>query len=343
MKKYILHFLFFLTLTVSFNLKAQVTGLWINPVNDVPFIVESTDTTFSTDSLITIFNGELTFSIDSFGVKTWNPVSDTTYRALVGYSAPPIAANQAFNTYQDLFINGINPSDTNFWEDTDWDSLIVNEPWILTDRTLKLSSADMGAIVAWGWYDLEIGTAKIILDPTIPVIEGEEMDYSDNAFQDVNMVFDIEDFKTNTEEIQGAIDGIYTFNKPDFKDTYNDFVVWMKTTKPFLPNSFDYNTYHEWLYEYFYPLASEKIIQIISIDELSNQFQLIQPSTNTYQLIGNITTDSPYSIYDLQGKLVLSGHLNSSENTINIESLPKGMYVIDILIDTKHAVYKLMK
>jgi len=106
---------------------------------------------------------------------------------------------------------------------------------------------------------MNIESADKILDPTVPIIEGEDMDYNLDINDTINLALDFSDLKTNAEEIQAVNNpGIYTFSKEEFIETYNDFVNWMITTKPFFPNSFNYNTYHDWLYEYFNPIASEK-------------------------------------------------------------------------------------
>lgn len=342
MKKNTLYILFILCTSVCFKLKGQTTtGYWLNPLNDVPFLVEYQDSTSINDSSIVVFNGETTFEIDSFGTKIWNPISEVTYQAIVGYNAPSIVLNATLSTYYDLLVIGINPVlDSNFWDITAWDTLIDIEPWI-DDRTINLTSADMGAIVAWDWYNMDLESAKIILDPTVPVIEGEDMDFID-IDQGINMAFDIDDYKTYIEEITWANNNVFVFNKPDFKDTYNDFVEWMKETKPFFPHTFDFDTYHEWLYEYFHGIAEARITEILSTDDVSIQIDLFRVSRYTYQATGDFV-NSPYTIIDLQGKRVQTGVLNSNNNIIHLDQLPKGIYFIDIGSMGKHTTYKLIR
>ena len=340
MKKNLLYILFTLFLSFGFNLKAQ--SYWISPINGVPFEVTYENPNSPSDSTIINFAGDTTYIIDTAGVKIWNPISDAIFQAIFGYDAPDITTitNPQFDDYYDLLVVGIQPADTNYWDITGWDTLIVQSPWMF-DRTINLTSANMGALVSWDWYNMDFLSAKIILDPTVPVIEGEDMDYIvlDGT---TNMAFDIEDFKTNAEEIQASLDyEVHTFNKPDFKDVYNDFVQWMKDTKPFYPNSFDFNTYHDWLYEYFHPIALDRIATTLTTYEYHNQISLIKVSDNVYQISGEKITDNSYSIFDRQGKKITSGKL--IDGKVFIDSMPKGLYLLDVIINNQHSVHKIMK
>ncbi len=340
MKKNTLYILCTLSLSLSFTLKAQT--YWTSPINNVPFEIIYDDTTATTaDSTIINFSGETTYTIDSFGVKSWNSISDTMFQAIFGYNAPPIGTiiNPQIQNYYDLLVVGLQPADTNYWNITGWDTLIVESPWII-NRTINLTSANMGALVSWDWYNMNLLSARDILDPTVPVIEGEDMDYI--VLDGIsNMAFDIEDFKTNTEEIQATLDyDVHTFNKPDFKDTYNDFVAWMIETKPFYPNTFDFNTYHDWLYEYFQGIALNKIAQTLTTYEYNEQIELIKISDNVYKLTGQLS-DNIYTIFDTQGKRIISDKL--VDGKVHLNSIPHGLYLLDIIIGNEHSVHKIMK
>lgn len=338
MKKYFLYLIITLLSFVSQQLVAQVQeGYWINPVNSVPFSVVYVDSTLQPqgDSLIIEFSGETTFFADS-GVVTWNFVSDTMYQALFGYNIQPPIQGISYETL--LTTNVIF---TGEWEQISWDTLITQEPWI-ADRSIKLSSADMGAIVAWDWYNMSVPSAKLVLDPTVPVIEGEDMDYAVDIPINGNLAFDIDDYKTNSEEIQAVFDyGVYTFNKPDFKLVYNDFVIWMIDTKPFYPDSFDMNTYHDWLYEYFNPIASTKITEILSTIHYENDISLIKVSECTYELTGELSNNT-YRILNLQGKVILTGKL-PDDNKVHLDEFSTGVYLLDIQLGDKNLVYKLVR
>lgn len=336
MKRHTLYLIIAFLFTCSTQLQAQIDGYWTNPINQVPFEVTSMDSTFQIDSLITVFSGEQTYYIDSVGVKVWNVISLPVYQSIFGYSTFP-GGNPIIETYFDLFT--ITITQISDWDLTDWDALITSEPWI-TNRTLKLSSADLGALVAWDWYNMTLPSSKLILDPTVPIIEGEDMDYELDIPNNVNMALDIDDYKTNSEEIEAVIDhGIYTFNKPDFKIIYDDFVVWMIETKPFYPDSLDFNTYHDWLYEYFNPIALSRISQVISTPKYQNDLILFEVSKGIYTISGDYSS-SIYQVITTQGKVLSTGTINNNI-PINITQLPQGIYFLNININGNKSTYKI--
>lgn len=341
MKKHTIYLIFILAALLKLPSNAQTTtGYWVSPINQVPFLITSLDSNLAVDSLITEFSGEPTYYVDSLtGAKIWNPISDSTYLAIFGYNAP-LGGNPIFFDYYDLFTI---PIDTSYWNLTLWDTLVDVEPWIM-NRSILLNSGDMGAIVGWDWYSMTALSAFNILDPTVPVIEGEDLDYYLNISNAGHtMVFDIDDYYTNTDEIQAVIThGVYTFNKPDFKDTYDDFVQWMITTKPFYPHTFDFDTYHEWLYEYFNPIAQTKITEILSTPEYQNTVVLFHVSKNVYALSGNLTNPK-YNLVDIQGKVVKSGQLDESNQFEIDEHLPKGIYFLNLNHNGFKSVHKIVK
>lgn len=341
MKKTLHYIILLLVCTFSFNLKAQTSGYWTNPINGVPFEILSLDPTLSNDTMIVEFSGELTYMLDSnSGAKLWNPISPDVYQAIFGYDAP-LQQGTFFPTYFELFTISFDANAfDNAWPVTIWDTLIAVEPWI-DDRTINLSSADMGAIVGWDWNSsmLNLLSAKRILDPTVPVIEGEDMDFS---LIPGNMAFDIDDALTPVQKNQLAIDSaIYVFNKQQFTETYDDFVVWMIDTKPFFPNSFDFDTYHDWLYEYFNPIAQTRVTEIISTKEYKNDITLFKVSENIYQLSGTLSNNT-YRILDVQGKLIEINKL-TNDNQIDISNLSKGIYFLNIQFKGHHSVHKIIK
>lgn len=338
MKKNIFYLAIIILISLSFKSKAQVQGYWTNPINQVPFEVTSTDSTFQNDTLITIFDGEPTYYIDTLGSKIWNNISLPVYQAIFGYNTLP-GGNPLIENYYDLLSTTLTL--TGNWNTTLWDTLIVIEPWI-SNKTINLSSADLGALVGWDWNSMNIESADKILDPTVPIIEGEDMDYNLDINDTINLALDFSDLKTNAEEIQAVNNpGIYTFSKEEFIETYNDFVNWMITTKPFFPNSFNYNTYHDWLYEYFNPIASEKIDQILTKPNYNNNHVLYQVSKDIYKLSGHVLNPT-YNIFDIQGKRVHYGKL-SEDNSINISHISSGIYIIRFDFKENQSHFKIIK
>ncbi|MGB0427868.1 MAG: T9SS type A sorting domain-containing protein [Flavobacteriales bacterium] len=337
MKKHILILSILLLTTVGQELIAQTTtGFWINPINQVPFAVTYVDSTLQAqgDSLISEFSGETTFHIDS-GIVAWNPVSDSIYQAIFGYNIDVPAQTLS---YDELLLG--NVSMVGEWDVVVWDSLIYNESWI-ENRSLKLSSANMGALVGWDWYAMSGSSAKLLLDPTVPVIEGEDMDYAIDVPENVNLTFDIDDYKSTGDEMEAVFNhGIYTFNKPDFKLTYNGFVEWMIDTKPFYPDSFDLNTYHDWLYEYFSPIADAKISEILSIDYHKNELKLIKISDSDYKLTGNLSNNS-FRILNVQGQVLLAQKFSDNQ-TFSLQNFPKGIYFLAFQSKSNELIMKIL-
>ncbi|MGB0870901.1 MAG: T9SS type A sorting domain-containing protein [Flavobacteriales bacterium] len=322
---------------------AQTQGYWINPENSVPFLVEYDDTTLLStgDSLIISFDGEPTFSPhpsipDSL---EWHIISDSIFTQLFGYEA----INDTLD-YGILFGQNAQVIAFNVWSTTPWDSVVTQSPWISTNRSLKMNSGKLSAAFAFNWYNMSIPTAKLILDPTVPVIEGDDLDYS-TLPSNTTFVFDIEDFKTNVEEIDAVINhGVYTFNKPDFSDIYfpgfKDWILQSVYEPQFRPYSIDFNTYHDWLYEYLHGIALSKIAQI-SVQDLENQFQIIKQSTGVHKVFTehqNVT----YTIHSIDGRMI-KHHLPLKDGTVNIINQPSGVYLLTLTTsDQQSVVYKII-
>lgn len=343
--KYVLY-LFFLSLINPFLSlvpcsKAQTSGYWLSPVNQVPFEVVYEDSTLTTlDSTIILFAGEPTFTTSPVSPDSvlWNVMSDSIYSQLFGFEAVMDSSNLL--TYDLLFSPGFQIIINDAWDLTNWNTIVNQEPWIV-NRSLKMNSGDMGAALAFDWYNMNLENAKLVLDPTVPVIEGDDMDYS-TLPSNVSFVFDVEDFKTASEENQAVIShSVYTFNKPDFKDIYNpDFKNWMILNKPFLPHTFDFNTYHEWLYEYLYGIAQSKISEIVSVNELENSFDIIRLGNGVYKVF-TLIDDVNYSIHSIDGKIIQEDQVLNHYIDLGQEAL--GMYFITFkTTNNKTVTFKLI-
>lgn len=325
------------------SLLSQTQGYWFKPENNVPFLVEFDDTTLlnTGDSLIISFDGEPTFIPHPVIPDSliWNIISDSIFTQLFGYEA-------INDTLKYDVILGQNSQTLTFdvWNLTSWDSIVMNSVWISTDRSLKMNSGKLSAAFAFDWYNMSLASAKLILDPTVPVIEGDDLDYS-TLGSNVTFVFDIEDFKTNVEEINAVINhGVYTFNKPDFSDIYfpgfRDWIFQSVYEPQFRPYTIDFNTYHDWLYEYLHGVALSKIAQI-SVQDLENQFHIIKYSTGIHKVITE-HQNVEYSLHSIDGRMI-EQHKPLKDGTIDIIKQPSGIYLLTLTThDNQSVVYKLI-
>jgi len=318
---------------IGYSLSAQ--DYWYNPLNGVPFEMVI-NTTASSDTLIEYLNHEKTFEIDSTGIIVWNEISESKFNQIFGplsYDFVPTV----FKNYQTLFDSNALPST---WSVINWDSIVPNSAW-LTNGDVKLTPGMMGTLNASNWYLMNTETAKQILEPTIPIIEGEDLDFS--TFPG-DILFDFEDYLTPNQEIDSTIEhSKYIFNKPDFTAEFqNGFIPWMIDTKPFLPDSFTFNTYHDWLYEYFHPLALSKIAEVLSTSDHIPTVSLLYAGNNLFHL-----TDSEHlmrvSLISTSGKVLYEIN-NCNQHVIDLNPYPDGIYLLDIQFDNnKHKAYKLFK
>lgn len=81
------------------------------------------------------------------------------------------------------------------------------------------------------------------------------------------------------------------------------------------------------------------------IEELGNYLFAVYPNpmsdlvTVNYKGVGNKTT---YGVYDLAGKIVLSGTVQNENTTVNVSSLASGSYLLDVLSNGKSVGRKLI-
>lgn len=324
------------------SLKAQTTGYWTNPINSVPFEVKYVDSLFNNaDSLIIEFDGESTFTNHPVIPDSliWNTISDSIFIQLFGYNA----INDTLTYDMLLGANG-NVITFDAWNLTPWDSIVNSSPWITTQRQKKMNSGRLSAAFAFDWYNMTLESAKLILDPTVPVIEGDDLDYS-TLPPNVSFVFDMDDYKTNLEEMDAATNyGVYTFNKPDFSDIYfpgfKDWILQSTYEPLFRPYTIDYNTYHDWLYEYLHGVALTKLAQI-SVKDLENQFHIVKLSTGIHR----VYTDHQkveYSIHSSDGRTIKPLQ-PLKDGTIDIINQPTGIYLLTLTThDNQSVVYKII-
>lgn len=66
------------------------------------------------------------------------------------------------------------------------------------------------------------------------------------------------------------------------------------------------------------------------VSEVESTSLLVFPNPTTEQLtVNQVTPNSPYSVYNTEGKMVLTGNLNTA--SINVQSLPIGHYTLHVL------------
>lgn len=81
----------------------------------------------------------------------------------------------------------------------------------------------------------------------------------------------------------------------------------------------------------------------VGIDELKNTNLIIYPSPakNVLKIKGAVENETVFAVYDLSGKTLMTGFLTSNE--IDIQELPSGNYMLNLIIDTKIKTYKFFK
>ena len=65
--------------------------------------------------------------------------------------------------------------------------------------------------------------------------------------------------------------------------------------------------------------------------------------TNGNKVYFNLSEDTQIQIYNVLGKRVLSSKLSKSQNSINVNELSKGVYMVKITTGTKATLKKLIK
>ncbi|WP_407557527.1 fibronectin type III domain-containing protein [Winogradskyella sp. 4-2091] len=78
--------------------------------------------------------------------------------------------------------------------------------------------------------------------------------------------------------------------------------------------------------------------QALGINQsLINELKIItNTSNNTIDILGQLDTDTSYNLYDLHGRLILNGNLNSrsSEQSIGVNNLTTGIYILELNSDS---------
>ncbi len=284
-------------------------GQWINPINQVPFITEigifnPGDSLILGDTIVLVFNGEEIYTIDSINTFTPNPITtqqNFSYEALFGVTAQAPVVN-SFEYFVDLFdMDSVQEQafiEQSQWEEGPWDTSLL--PWV-SNRTISANSLSMGVEVAWRWAEHSEEELGTILTPTVPVIQGEDVDF---IALPVNFALDFMDTVNLQSKIQIANDfGVYVFGMNEFQEVYDAFILDLFTNPDFYPNQFDFNDFHDWLLEYL-TAESNIRIQLLSINELlPSTFELINQGNNSY-LIKYDHTVYGYDLFNAQGKLI---------------------------------------
>lgn len=78
-------------------------------------------------------------------------------------------------------------------------------------------------------------------------------------------------------------------------------------------------------------------------DLTQNQFSIYPNPADDFVNISGKSNISSVQIYDLAGKLLSNQSLNSKETKLNISSLPKGIYIIQLVSEGKTNSYKIIK
>ncbi len=342
MKKIISHLFIILGLLQS---NAQNTpdslfqGEWINPVNNVPFITQvgvfnQMDSNILGDTVIWIFNGDLVYSYDTVPFLQYylNPITVQNYAAVFGPTAQ-ITGNMDIELFTDLLdLSPINTQlilDQSEWEPSSWDTTLF--PWI-TNRTILSTSLSMGVQVAWDWGLHDTEALQTILSPTVPVIQGEDMDY---AILTDNFALDHLDSVNTQEKIEIANEfGIYVYSVEEFQEVYDAFILSLFETEDFYPLEFDFNIFHQWLGDY---LTAESILrlQLLSLNELSpSTFQIIKEDDLSYSFNYQYPVYG-YDIFDAQGKL-LGSFKTESDQILKIP--PSVSHILFIRFQTEKGI-----
>ncbi len=87
-----------------------------------------------------------------------------------------------------------------------------------------------------------------------------------------------------------------------------------------------------WFYSNPIFVKSSKFTSIIpNNDNNDSDKYLISPNpSNNFITISNLDIDSKFNIYNVEGTTILEGELKSTNNTININSLSRGIYFIEL-------------
>jgi hypothetical protein len=81
---------------------------------------------------------------------------------------------------------------------------------------------------------------------------------------------------------------------------------------------------------------------IASLEEYAGAYQIFpNPAKKTLQIQGPIELHTPFFLFDLEGQLVLVGDINSNKDSIDIENIKNGIYLLQIGTVTS-SFYKVM-
>ncbi len=325
------------------NPDSLIPGVWINPINDIPFITQVAifnpmDSFFLGDSIPWIFNGDPIYTYDSLTNYVPNGITAQNYVALFGPTAQPLG-NPPIDLLVELFYESpVNTQliiDQSEWNSGVWDTILF--PWI-TNRTITSTSLSMGVQVAWNWSDHPEEALETILSPTVPVLKGEDFDYVSSP---VNFALDNLDSVDLATKIQIAEDyNVYVYSLEEFQEVYDAFILSLFNNQNFYPQSYDFDDFHDWLLAY---LTNESIyrIQLLSINEYSpDNFHLVKQSKNHYSYNYDHAVYG-YEIYNAQGVLLNTVH-EVSDPIISIPNLSTGLLFIRFKTEQGFIVKKLI-
>ncbi|MCT4665680.1 MAG: T9SS type A sorting domain-containing protein [Flavobacteriales bacterium] len=317
-------FTFIISLIFVSSLQAQIVDqLWENPINKVKFKIKIN---FGNNTMVQFGNNA---AVDTTG----NPqnISQEDIENIFGINAqldPSIIQN-----YQDL----LDTSKTNslgFLAMSTWGNTIsdTTEYDYCLNLTQKLQGKDLGIILSTQWQDLSVFMAKQLIDTIIPIIAGDDMDYSIDIPNGINKVFDLKNFKTDAEELTAIQNHqIYTYDLTEFQNTYDQCVVWMQDNKLIIADSVNYSDILDWIDEFFSTHANFEL-QKISVDEWEQSFSFVHLGNGNYQIFNK--NNSPWSItlFNNKGQKL---YLNRQNDSFSLSHYLPGVYFIRIQNEQK--------
>jgi hypothetical protein len=301
----------------------------MNPINNVTFLVELD----SIDSTMISFDGVP--AVDSLGNDLF--LSGEVIRSIFG----PNIDTQNFGLtlkYTDLLdftiIFSAAFSAASAWDEYPVDSVLFD---FGVNRSLPLSGMELGMALSYQWNNFSIPLAKQQLDPVVPVIEGDDLDYSSDLPAGTNKVLDLLDYKTNQEEIDAVVNHqIYTFNQADFISEYANFTEWVKNTKNLMSKTVTYDQFLIWLDEYLSQVAINKMS---NIDTPEWSFaQLTSLGNHSYKI--DIEEEYYLEIFDNNGRRVYTG---KNATKIDLSTMSKGIYFIRFTALNNSKMIKLIR
>jgi hypothetical protein len=316
----------------QFELESTFSVEWYNPLNGVPFPVEigvfTDDSNQQNDTLSYIFNGDTIFSYDTIGIIDFSVISDENYTSIFGPTAEIGPALEIYPYLLDTTLaSGVIIESESEWDIGVWDTLLFD--W-LDDRNLAATPKAMGVQVAWQWSSHLPEQASMILSPTVPVIQGEDVDYASlpgnyalNMSAPLNPV---------DREIIADTTGVYIYESYEFDAVYLDFILDNFNSRPsFKPGSYNFNDFHSWVEEYFTEESTTRLANLQVQEWHPIQLNLVHESGTNYSIHGDAEI-LEITVYNNMGALVYHND-NPSDQSLEIPYSAKGLLFVKF--DTK--------